>query len=51
MQQDCVGLQPQSYGFEVKLTVGGHINNGMKFLQQALLHLWLWFKVYIGSGL
>ena len=30
---------------------GGQSNNRMKFLQQTLLHLGLWFKVYIGRSI
>ena len=32
-----------------EIWVEGKSHNGMKFLQQSLLHLRLWFRMYIGS--
>ena len=50
MYQNCGGIQLQSFGFEAHFKMGGQLNEEMKFLQQVLPHLGLWFKVYIGSS-
>ena len=46
-----VGYSHNLFWLWRKILVGRQPNNGMKFLQQVLLNLQLWFSMYIGSSI
>ena len=46
MYHDCGGIQLQSFGLKANF----ELKDNNKLLQQTLLYLGLWFRVYIGSS-